>query len=120
MSTTLARKPSKEGKTDDVEQLKQALRQLLKQYLEGKLDIVQVSEKIVDLLYPWETHYAPLLAYHRDPWAERAADILAVSDMIQTCENLVVDENPDESDEEVVHKEVIQCVLDYMFPPPLS
>jgi hypothetical protein len=109
MSTNLARKPLRrsEEKIGDVEQLKRTLRQLLKQYLEGKLDIAQVAEKIVDSLYPWETHYAPLLAYHRDPWAERADDILTVSEMISTCEDVVFSEGW--SDEEF-----IQCVLDYI------
>jgi hypothetical protein len=87
--------------------VEEKVRQLLKQYIEGELDIAQVAEKIVDSLYPWETHYAPLLAYHRDPWAERADDILTVSEMISTCENAVFSE--DGSDEEFV-----QCVLDYI------
>ena len=108
MSTALVRKPLRksEEKIGDVEQ---ELRQVLKQYLEGKLDFAQAAEKIVDLLHPWETHYAPLLAYHIDPWARRADDILAVGEMITTCGDLVFGESSDGSDEEF-----IQCVLDYI------
>jgi hypothetical protein len=115
MRTTRAResprKPSRNGKEKigGAEQLEQAVKRVLKQYLEGRFDIAQVAEKIVDLLYPWETHYAPLLAYRIDPWARRADDILAVTEIITTCENAVLGESPDRRDEEFV-----QCVLVYM------
>jgi hypothetical protein len=87
-----------------VEPKVEQVKQILKQYLEDKMDIYHVAEKIVDLLYPWESCYAPFLSYHLDPWRARADDILYVEDLLDKCAEI------DQQSEEY-----IQCVLSELF-----
>jgi len=66
-------------------EVKSILKSILNEYIEGKINLYQAAEKIVDTLFPWETSYMPLLAHHEDPWAARARDVLAVEDLIAIC-----------------------------------
>jgi len=67
-------------------EVKSILNAILNEYIEGKISLYQAADKIVDILFPWYEHYVPLLAYHEDPWAARARDVLAVEDLIVVCE----------------------------------
>ena len=66
-------------------EVKSILKSILNEYIEGKINLYQAAEKIVDTLFPWETSYMPLLSYNMDPWQARARDIQLIEELMVVC-----------------------------------
>jgi hypothetical protein len=68
------------------------IRQILLDYINDRIDSYKAAEKIVDTLYPWETHYIQLIASNIDPWQARARDILYVEELLASCGEISTDD----------------------------
>jgi hypothetical protein len=82
--------------------------QVIKQYIDCKIDISQAADKIVDILFPWYEHYVPLLSYNIDPWASRARDVLHIEDILAVCGDI------SSSTPEISAEIFIECVVGYL------